>query len=339
MKKYEVMVILGDGIGPEVMAVTIDILKSSEAKLKFNYFEAGDCTLEKQGIALPEATLEAAKKAEVILKGPIGESAKDVVLPLRQTLDLYANIRPARNLPGIETRLKPNEVVDLVIVRENTEGLYSRKGGVKEDYAFDMKIASKRASQRIMTLGCQIAQKRKRKVSVVHKANVLKADKYFRDVCEDIGKQYSDLEIEHMYVDNCAYQLIHDPTQFDVLVMQNLFGDILSDEASWVQGGLGLSPGANLGEKQGMFEPVHGAAWTLKGKNVANPTAMILSAVMMLTWLGEKYDDKDLQDQALRIEDAVQTALMDGHKTTDVGGKLTTTKFVEKVRENLESVT
>ncbi|MCK5264200.1 MAG: isocitrate/isopropylmalate dehydrogenase family protein, partial [Candidatus Thorarchaeota archaeon] len=267
--------------------------------------------------------------------GPIGESARHVVLPLRQELGLFANLRPAKSIEGVKTRLLTDEEVDLLIVRENSEGLYSRVGGRKADVSFDIKITTKQASENIMRLGCQQARDRRRHVTVVHKANVLQSDLLFQEVCQEVSKEYDDLKINQMYVDNCAYQLIRDPSQFDVIVTQNLYGDILSDEASWIQGGLGLSPGANIGNLRGMFEPVHGAAFDIAKQNVANPTAMILSAIMMLDWLGAAHSDERSSKWARRIESAVNKTISQGHRTRDLGGEITTSEFTNLIISNL----
>lgn len=336
MKKYEIMVIPGDGIGPEITEATLNILQTTDFNFNFETFLAGDIALEKNGNPLPEDTLTAAKNSEIILKGPIGETAKFVVLPLRQELDLYVNLRSAKNLSGIESRLRPGEEVDLLIVRENTEGLYSRVGIIKNNFAFNVKFTTSEATERIMKLGCELAMHRRKKITIVHKANVLETDILFRDTCLKVGKTYPEIDLEQMYVDNCSYQLIRDPSQFDVLVMGNLYGDILSDEASWVQGGLGLSPGANLGENKGMFEPVHGAAFDIQGKNLANPTAMIFSTIMMLEWIGKRYSDNDALQIADKIENAVKQTFLNDFKTQDLGGSLTTSKFTKRIIENLK---
>ena len=332
---YSIAVIPGDGIGPEIMDATLRVLKASDIEFDFRIVDAGDGAFLDHGSYFPPETLEMAKKSDAVLKGPIGESARHVVLPLRQELGLFANLRPAKSIEGVKTRLLTNEEVDLLIVRENSEGLYSRVGGRKADVSFDIKITTKQASENIMRLGCQQARDRRRHVTVVHKANVLQSDLLFQEVCQEVSKEYDDLKINQMYVDNCAYQLIRDPSQFDVIVTQNLYGDILSDEASWIQGGLGLSPGANIGNLRGMFEPVHGAAFDIANKNVANPTAMILSAVMMLDWLGATHSDEGASKWARRIESAVNKTISQGHRTRDLGGEITTSEFTNLIISNL----
>jgi len=333
--EYSIAVIPGDGIGPEIMDATLRVLETTDIDFDTRIVEAGDRAFGTHGSYLPDDTLEVARNSDVVLKGPIGESARHVVLPLRQELELFANLRPVKSIQGVKTRLTADEEVDILIVRENSEGLYSRVGGRKADVSFDIKITTRQASENIMRLGCQQARERSKLVTVVHKANVLQSDLHFQEVCLEVGREYDDLRIEQMYVDNCAYQLIREPSQFDVIVTPNLYGDILSDEASWVQGGLGLSPGANIGNLRGMFEPVHGAAFDIAKQNVANPTAMILSAVMMLDWLGTTHSDEQSSKWADRIEIAVNTTILQGHQTKDLRGDLTTKEFTSHIISNL----
>ncbi|MHA1835647.1 MAG: isocitrate/isopropylmalate dehydrogenase family protein [Candidatus Odinarchaeia archaeon] len=331
MGVYNVTVIPGDGVGPVIIESALKILKNTGLNFRFETFEAGDIALEKYGSPLPEDTMEAAKRNAIILKGPVGESAKHVVLPLRQELGLYANLRPARSLPGIETRLFEGEDVDLLIVRENSEGLYSRIEAEREDFAFNVRLITKKATERIMELACEQALNRKGKVTIVDKSNVLISDVYFRKVCRKVAERYPEVEVNLMYVDNCAYQLVRDPSQFDVIVLENMFGDILSDLASWIQGGLGLTPGANIGTGKAMFEPVHGAAFDLKDKKKANPTAMILCVKMMLEWINLNYGDKKAGEAAVQVERGLMDTLAAGLKTPDIGGSLNAEEFTEEV--------
>lgn len=328
---YNIVIIPGDGIGNEITEAAMRIMKTMELDLEFNFFAAGDNALEEFGNALPDETMVAASSADAILKGPFGESARLAVLPLRQNLGLYANLRPARNLPGIDTRLKSEESVDLLIVRENTEGLYSMIGDKRDEIAYDIKVCSEVASRKIMETACELAKTRRKKITIVHKANVLKSDMLFRDTCNTVSEKFPELIVENMYVDNCAYQLVRDPTQFDVIVTQNLYGDILSDEASWVQGGLGFSPCGNLSDDQGMFEPVHGAAFDIVGNGIANPTAMILSMSMMFQWLGKKHNDFKMIQCSNILSDAIDSVLQQGQRTRDVGGNLSTTQYTDKI--------
>lgn len=335
MRTYKVMLIPGDGIGPVIMDSAVAVLKSTGLNFEFESFEAGDKAVKKLGSALPKETMEAAERSELILKGPTGESAKDVVLPLRQGLGLFVNLRPARSLPGVKSRLSTGEEVNLLVVRENTEGLYSRIETIREDFAFNLRLITRKATERIMRIACEQARRRRRKVTVVDKSNVLVSDVFFRKICRNLTSEYPDIEFNEMYVDNCAYQLVKNPAQFDVILTENMFGDILSDLSSWVQGGLGLSPGANIGEKKGMFEPVHGAAFDLKDKNYANPTAMILSAKMMLDWIGLKNNDSKATRAADSIEKALITVLSEGKKTPDMEGDLSSRQFTEEIIREL----
>jgi 3-isopropylmalate dehydrogenase len=327
MSEYKITVIPGDGIGPVITESAIQVLKNTGINFKFEKFIAGDSALEKYGTPLPNETMQAAIKNDIILKGPVGETAKHVVLPLRQKLDLFANLRPAKTLPGVKTRQFENEEVDLLIVRENSEGLYSQIETEQKNFAFNIRLITLDATERIIKIACEQALKRSKKVTIVDKSNVLSSDVFFRKIARKIIKKYPEIQFNEMYVDNCAYQLIRDPGQFDVLVMENMFGDIISDLASWVQGGLGLSPGANIGQNKGMFEPVHGAAFDIEDKNYANPTAMILSVKMMLDWIGNNNNDSVATEAGKKIESALYSCLRDGLKTPDLGGKLSSQEF------------
>ncbi len=336
MRTYKVMVIPGDGIGPSIMDSAIEVLKNTGIRFEFIFYEAGDEALNKYGVAMPKETMEAAVQSELILKGPTGETAKQVVLPLRQELGLFVNLRPARSLPGVKSRLYEGEEANLLIVRENSEGLYSRIETMQEEFAFNTRLITRKATERIMRIACEHALRRRRKLTIVDKSNVLISDVFFRNICRSIGKAYPGLEINEMYVDNCAYQLVKNPGQFDVILTENMFGDILSDLASWIQGGLGLCPGANLSDEKGMFEPVHGAAFNMKNKNYANPTAMILSAKMMLEWIGLKHGDQQATEAAEKVERALITTLAQGKKTPDIGGTLNTKEFTVEIIKNME---
>ena len=246
-KTFDVAVISGDGIGPEITNATLHVLEKLLEKynfsLRFTEIFAGDNALKETGLALPSNAIEEIKKCSCCLKAPIGETARDVVLPLRQELQLFANIRPAKTIPRIQCI---HSGVDLVIVRENTEGLYKRIGAKTKECAINVRMITKEATERIMAIGCKIAQERKRKVTIVHKANVLKSCELFREVCLDVAKNFHDIIANEMYVDNAAYSMVINPQQFDNLVTTNMFGDILSDEAAGVTGSLGILPSANL---------------------------------------------------------------------------------------------
>ncbi len=332
---YKIALITGDGIGPELSESVIDVLDTINDKLgvkvEVTKLQAGDAALEKTGKALPDETVEQIKKSDACLKAPVGESAADVIVVLRRLLDLYANIRPAKSYPNMPA-LKEN--IDMVIVRENTEDLYTGMEFEVGETIIALRSISKSASERIAKHAFATAEQRngKRKVTCVHKSNVMrKTDGLFAKTCEQVAKNYPNIAFEHMYVDACAMNLIRQPESFDVIVTTNLFGDILSDEASQVVGGLGMAPAANIGNRFALFEPVHGAAFDIAGKQIANPSSFILSAKMMFEWLGIKNNDKSCQDVAKKIEDAVYGIVKDGIKTRDIGGDKSTKEFTQNV--------
>ncbi len=332
---YKIALITGDGIGPELSESVIDVLDIINDKLgvkvEVTKLQAGDAALKKTGKALPDETIEQIKKSDACLKAPVGESAADVIVVLRRLLDLYANIRPAKSYPNMPA-LKEN--IDMVIVRENTEDLYTGMEFEVGETIIALRSISKSASERIAKYAFATAEQRngKRKVTCVHKSNVMrKTDGLFAKTCEQVAKNYPNIAFEHMYVDACAMNLIRQPESFDVIVTTNLFGDILSDEASQVVGGLGMAPAANIGDTFALFEPVHGAAFDIAGKQVANPSSFILSAKMMFEWLGIKNNDKSCQEVAKKIEDAVYGIVKDGIKTRDIGGNNSTKEFTQNV--------
>ena len=295
---YNISLITGDGIGPELSESAISILKTIHDKLdvktKITSLEAGDVALEKYGYALPDETFESIKSSDACLKAPVGESAADVIVVLRRKLDLFANIRPAKSYPNTPAL---RDDVDLVIVRENTEDLYTGQEFELDGSAVAMRIITEKASKRIAKHAFQTAVQRngKRRVTCVHKSNVMrKTDGLFSKSCESVAKEFPDIKFDQMYVDACSMNLIRQPQEFDVIVTTNLFGDILSDESSQVVGGLGMAPAANIGDNFGLFEPVHGAAFDIAGKQIANPTSFILSIKMMLEWLGDNTMTKNV---------------------------------------------
>jgi 3-isopropylmalate dehydrogenase len=336
LSRYNISLIRGDGIGPEQAAAAKKILETisdgSSTKFVINEVDAGDGALLKYGKALPESTVNAIKKSQACLKGPVGESAADVIIVLRRMFDLYANVRPARSYPNIPSL---SGKVDLVTVRENTEDVYlGWEFNADENTVVALRVTSERASRRIAEYAFKTATLRdgKRKVVAVHKANVLrKGDGLFAATCKSVAKKYPKIQYSELYVDACAMNLIRNPEEFDVIVTTNLFGDILSDEAAQVVGGLGMGPAANIGDQFALFEPVHGAAFDIAGKNAANPSSILLSAKMMLEWLADKYNDKSAAAEGKRIEDAIVGALKKGSKTKDIGGRLSTTQFAELV--------
>lgn len=336
---YQIALITGDGIGPEISESMIKVLETIndklDLKLKIEKLEAGDSALKKTGYALPESTLDAVKKSNACLKAPVGESAADVIIVLRRMLNLYANIRPAKSYPSMSA-LKDN--IDLVIVRENTEDLYTGMEFDLGNTAVALRTISEDASKRIAKYAFLMATQRnqKKKVTCVHKSNVMrKTDGLFARSCSDVAKNFQGIQFEQMYVDACAMNLIRQPEAFDVIVTTNLFGDILSDEAAQVVGGLGMAPAANIGDDFALFEPVHGAAFDIAGKQAANPSSFILSAKMMFEWLGMKNNDQKCFGVANKIESAVYGVVQKGIRTKDIGGNITTGEFTNHVISNI----
>ncbi len=341
MTRYKISLLIGDGIGPELSDCVNRILenihdKSSCLKFDISKVEAGDNALVKYDEALPEESFRKIKNSQACLKSPVGESAADVVLVLRRHFELFANIRPSKNYPNIESISKN---VDLITVRENSEDLYiGWEFFSDDDTIISLRKTSRGASNKISEYGFKIANKRaKKKVTIVHKSNVLrKSDRLFIETARDIAKKYPDVQVDEMYVDACAMELIRNPNRFDIILTTNLFGDILSDEAAQVTGSIGLAPAANIGEKFALFEPVHGAAFDIAGKNLANPTSFILALKMMFEWLGDKYNDKNITIQSEKIEKTVYQLFHDNIKTKDIGGRLSTFEFNEKFIQILD---
>ncbi len=311
---YPVTLIPGDGIGPEVTAAMRRVVDATGVSIDWEIQEAGEAVIEKYGTPLPQHVLESIRRNRVGIKGPvttpIGTGFRSVNVALRKALDLYANLRPARTVPGVPSRY---EDIDLVIVRENTEGLYA---GIEHDVIPDMAAESVRlitrpATERIVRFAFEYARANGRRlVTAVHKANILKAtDGLFLRVAQQVAAQYPDIAFNDRIVDNVCMQLVQRPHEYDVLVLPNLFGDIVSDLCSGLVGGLGVAPGANIGDGIAVFEPVHGSAPKYAGLDKVNPTATILSGALMLSYLGEREAGK-------RIEDAVATVIGEGKRVT-----------------------
>jgi isocitrate dehydrogenase (NAD+) len=326
---YTVTVIPGDGIGPEVTAATQEVIAATGVAINWDVQEAGAAAAVQYGNPCPDELIASVQKHRIALKGPvgtpIGRGFKSVNVTLRKALDLYACVRPVKNIEGLTTRFTG---VDLVIVRENTEGLYSGlEHMVIPGVAESLKIVSERASLRIAEFAFRHARANgRRKVSVVHKANIMKlSDGLFLDCARRVARRYADVETHEVIVDACAMQLVRFPERFEVLVMDNLYGDILSDLCAGLVGGLGVVPGANIGDDCAVFEAVHGSAPDIAGKGVANPTALILSASMMLALMGER-------DAAARIERAVHKVYASTSiRTSDLGGSASTSEFTAAV--------
>jgi len=326
---YKIAVIPGDGIGKEVMEATLDVLNGLDIDFKYVYGDAGDECLEKTGTALSSETLDLIRDADACLFGAAGETAADVIVKIRQEMKLFANLRPVKSYPNTNSLF---EDIDFMIVRENTEGVYiADEESYTDDGAIARRIITKKAEKRIIEYAFEYAKNNnKTKVTAVHKANVLKkTDGLFKKVFYEVAKDYPDIATEDFYVDATAMYLITQPESFEVIVTTNLFGDILSDEGAGLVGGLGLIPSANIGEDGALFEPVHGSAPDIAGKNIANPIAMMLSAIMMLRYLGEN-------EAADKFEAAILKVLKDANTLTgDLGGLATTTEIALEVKNNL----
>lgn len=328
-----ITLINGDGIGPEISDSVVKIIKASGLDINWDIQTAGEDVILAEGKPLPDRVLESIKKNKIALKAPvttpIGKGFRSVNVQLRKNLDLYANLRPCKNLPGVKTRF---ENVDLVVVRENTEDLYAGvEEQIDENTAHSIKIITKKASERICKFAFEYAVKNNRhEVCVVTKANIMKlSDGLFLNTFREVAKDYSQIQSREILVDNLCMQLVQDPTRFDVLVLPNLYGDIVSDLTAGLIGGLGVAQGANIGLDCAVFEPVHGSAPDIKGQNKANPTALLMSAIEMLKYIGEiSYADK--------IECALFKTLANGDKTADLGGDLSTTEFTDKIIANLK---
>lgn len=326
-------VIPGDGIGPEIMTQVIRILKHVHAPFEYEEHQAGEIALSKLGDLLPTTTIDSINKTKLAIKGPtttpVGGGHKSINVTMRQKFDLYANVRPVRSLPGVQCVCSD---VNLTIVRENTEDLYAGiERMVDENTAESIKRITRKGSERIARYAFDLAQKTGRKqVAIVHKANIMKmSDGLFLKVAQEVGWQYPNISTKDVIVDNACMQLVTRPQQFDVIVTENLYGDILSDLCAGLVGGLGVVPGANIGDKAAIFEAVHGSAPDIAGQNKANPTALLQSAVMMLQHIGENA-------KADAIMKALIAALSDiNARTGDLGGKGTTVSFTDAIIQKL----
>lgn len=330
----------GDGIGPEITNATLKVLDviQSTYDLRFNiiWVEGGDQCAEKTGTPLPSETINTIKNSHTCLKGPVGETAADVIVKLRILFDLYAGIRPIKSFPNTNAL---QEDIDILFVRENTEGLY--KGlefSIDDDTMVCMRVITRRACERIAKYAFNMARSRgkAKHITVVHKSNVMrKTDGLFAQTCKEVALNYPDITVDELYVDAAAMQLIKTPQAFDVIVTTNMFGDILSDEATVLIGGLGMAPGANIGDTFALFEPIHGTAPDIAGKNLANPSSMVLATGLMLQWLGQTYADDNCIQASLGIENALTQTLDSRILTQDLGGTITTDQFGEEVAKRI----
>ena len=338
MTHFTISLIGGDGIGPELANSAISLLNSindncSDLKFKILEVEAGDTAKEKYGVALPDFSFDAVKKSDACLKAPVGEYAADVILVLRRYFDLYANVRPARSYPNVKS-ISPS--IDLVTVRENTEDVYlGWEFAIDDETVIALRLTTAKASKQIAEYAFREAIRRNKgkKVVAVHKANVMrKGDGLFASICRKVASKYPEINYSELYVDACAMNLIRNPEDFDVILTSNLFGDIISDEAAQVVGGLGLSPAANIGQDFALFEPVHGAAFDIANKNIANPSSIFLSIKLMFEWLSERYERNyaELIMMANHIENVLVELLRENIKTKDIGGRLHTNEFTKE---------
>lgn len=333
MAKYEVTLIPGDGIGPDVARAAQIVIDAANVGIEWDVVEAGEAVIEKYGTPLPEYVLESIRRNKVALKGPlttpVGKGFRSVNVALRKELDLYANLRPAKSLPNVKTRY---EDVDILLVRENTEDLYAGiEHMVGKDAAESIKIITRFGSDRIVRFAFELARKEGRhKVTAVHKANIMKCtDGLFLDVAREIAREYPEITFEDRIVDACCMKLVQNPGDFDVMVLPNLYGDIVSDLCAGLIGGLGVAPGANIGDQIALFEPVHGSAPKYTGMDKVNPLATILSGVLMLKHLGEN-------EAAARVNRAVDAVLTEGKTLTyDLGGRAKASEMARAIADKL----
>lgn len=337
--EYAVAVIPGDGIGPEVISAALEVLRRvSEAfgiRFSIRYAEAGDAAQSRYGEALPKSSLETIRSSHACLKAPVGETSADVIVRLRIMFDLFANIRPVRSYPNTPAL---RDDIDVVVVRENTEDLYRGiEFLVNPNTSLAVRVITYEASRRVAEVAFRLAVGRRRKVTAVHKANVLRVTcGLFARACRDAAREHPDIAYEEQYVDACAANLVRRPQSFDVIVTTNMFGDILSDEAAQVAGSLGLAPSCNLGYSYAIFEPIHGAAFDIAGKGIANPIATILSSSLMLEWIGARYGDSRCLRASRAVEEAVYAVLSEGKVLTpDLGGSAKTVDVASAVASRI----
>ena len=361
MTTYNIAVVHGDGIGPEVCSSAVEVLRALPivgSVLRFIEFPGGANEYLRSGSALPKATLEGCRDAHAILHGATGipgvtyadgtETGIEFGLQLRFSLDLYANVRPIRLRPGVRSRLAERAPgsIDYVIVRENTEGLYAARGAgivLRDETAVDSLVITRKGTERICRFAFELARGRngapgdgKKRVTCCDKANVLRSYAFFRRVFDDVAREYPDIEADYAYADAMTCYMIERPEHFDVIVTENMFGDIITDLGASSVGSMGMSPSAELGLNHGFFQAAHGSAPTIAGQNIANPYGTILSAASMLEWLGERHGDERLSQAAQVVERSVGRALREpSGLTRDLGGQASTTEITQRVIEGL----
>lgn len=360
MTTLNIALLPGDGIGPEVLAEGVKVLEATGdlfgLSLNLEHHDAGAGAYRKTGSPIPDTTLEACRAADAIFFGSVGlpdvtfrdgtEVGVEAGLQLRFQLDLFANIRPIRLYPGVRTRLRAEPgAIDYVLLRENIEGLYASRGGgnvVHDSVASDTMIITRYETTRISRFAFGLAARRKgapadgrSRVTCVDKANILRSYGFFRKVFTEVAAEYPEIEPDYAYTDAMACWLVTQPEHYDVVVTENMFGDILTDLGAATVGGMGMSPSAEVGDRHGLFQGSHGSAPTIAGKNIANPMATIASGGMMLSWLAQRREDPALEQAALMIERAITQAFEDGIMTIDVGGSASTSAFGDAVVERL----
>ncbi len=341
MASHQAVLIPGDGIGPEITRAVQKIFSAAGSLIEWEEHQAGHASLEVGGDVLPADTIEAIQRRKVALKAPcttpVGQGFTSVNVQIRQRLNLYAAVRPVRNLEGVNTRF---DDVDLIIIRENTEGLYSGvENQLTNDVVMSMKIATETACRRIARWAFRFATQRQReKITVFHKANIMKVTDglFLRCAREVHQREYPNIKYEELIIDAGCMKLVQRPEQFDVLLLENLYGDVVSDLCAGLVGGLGIVPGANIGDEVAVFEAVHGSAPDIAGQGIANPLAMLMSSVMMLNYLAETRDDPECRQAAATIKTAYNSALAAGETTRDLGGRLGTEEFADAIVNRLK---
>ncbi len=358
MNTYEIAVVAGDGIGPEVIASGLEVLRAVQEKvggfaLRFTAAPAGAGTYLETGEDLPASSLETCRQADAILLGACGlpgvrrpdGTELTPQITLRKALDLYAGIRPAKSFAGVSPTLAREPDIDLVIVRESTEGLFASLGAgivLGQDVACDTQIVTRKGTERVVRAAFDLSRRRGRlepKVTCVDKANVFRSFAFFRGIFDEVAVGYSDVRADHLYVDAAALELVRRPERFDVIVTENMFGDILSDLAAGLVGGLGMAPSADLGDRHAVFQPCHGTAPDIAGRGIANPIATLLSCAMLLDFLGRAKDDSAPSEAAAAIVQSVTQVLADGAaRTADLGGLSNTSEVTQAVVAQLTAV-